>query len=52
MAAPGGLLFAKIIKPETDTPDDNIADDIDGGDDKLQLTLSTQQQAARQLVYN
>ncbi|KZX62620.1 nucleoside transporter NupC [Vibrio sp. HI00D65] len=34
MAAPGGLLFAKIIKPETDTPDDNIADDIDGGDDK------------------
>ena len=24
MAAPGGLLFAKIIKPETDTPDDNL----------------------------
>ncbi|MCL4123619.1 UNVERIFIED_CONTAM: hypothetical protein GTU68_016196 [Idotea baltica] len=34
MAAPGGLLFAKIIKPETDTPDDNIADEMDGGDDK------------------
>ncbi|MGF1696764.1 NupC/NupG family nucleoside CNT transporter [Vibrio kyushuensis] len=34
MAAPGGLLFAKIIMPETDTPDDNIADSLDGGDDK------------------
>ena len=34
MAAPGGLLFAKIIKPETDTPADDIADEMDGGDDK------------------
>ncbi len=34
MAAPGGLLFAKIIKPETDTPDDNIADEMDGGDEQ------------------
>ncbi|MFC3282254.1 NupC/NupG family nucleoside CNT transporter [Litchfieldella rifensis] len=25
MAAPGGLLFAKLIMPETDTPDDDIA---------------------------
>lgn len=34
MAAPGGLLFAKIIKPETDAPDEEIGADIDGGDDK------------------
>ncbi|MCJ2375800.1 NupC/NupG family nucleoside CNT transporter [Vibrio sp. ZSDZ34] len=34
MAAPGGLLFAKIIKPETDTPVETIDADIDGGDDK------------------
>ncbi|MEH0666704.1 NupC/NupG family nucleoside CNT transporter [Vibrio scophthalmi] len=34
MAAPGGLLFAKIIKPETDTPNDDLGADIDGGDDK------------------
>lgn len=34
MAAPGGLLFAKIIKPETDTPDEDLGADIDGGDDK------------------
>jgi CNT family concentrative nucleoside transporter len=34
MAAPGGLLFAKIIKPEVDTPDENLGGDIDGGDDK------------------
>lgn len=34
MAAPGGLLFAKIIKPETDTPDEDLGNDIDGGDDK------------------
>jgi CNT family concentrative nucleoside transporter len=34
MAAPGGLLFAKIIKPETDTPDETITDDMSGGDDK------------------
>ncbi len=33
MAAPGGLLFAKIIKPETETPNDDIVD-IDGGDEK------------------
>ncbi len=34
MAAPGGLLFAKIIKPETDAPDEELGADIDGGDDK------------------
>ncbi len=34
MAAPGGLLFAKIIKPETDKPAETIDADIDGGDDK------------------
>ncbi|CAH0541240.1 NupC/NupG family nucleoside CNT transporter [Vibrio marisflavi] len=34
MAAPGGLLFAKIIKPETEEPDEHIDTDIDGGDDK------------------
>lgn len=34
MAAPGGLLFAKIIKPETDTPDDKMSDKMDGDDDK------------------
>ncbi len=34
MAAPGGLLFAKIIKPETDTPDEELETNIDGGDDK------------------
>lgn len=34
MAAPGGLLFAKIIMPETDTPNDDLDSDIDGGDDK------------------
>ena len=34
MAAPGGLLFAKIIKPETDEVDENLGSDIDGGDDK------------------
>ncbi|UPQ88497.1 NupC/NupG family nucleoside CNT transporter [Vibrio sinaloensis] len=34
MAAPGGLLFAKIIKPETDTPEEDLGADIDGGDDK------------------
>jgi CNT family concentrative nucleoside transporter len=34
MAAPGGLLFAKIIKPETDKPVETIDADIDGGDDK------------------
>ncbi|EHH3080757.1 NupC/NupG family nucleoside CNT transporter [Vibrio vulnificus] len=34
MAAPGGLLFAKIIKPEVDTPKEDLGSDIDGGDDK------------------
>ncbi|MFM2590811.1 NupC/NupG family nucleoside CNT transporter [Vibrio sp. TBV020] len=34
MAAPGGLLFAKIIKPEVDTPDEDLDGNIDGGDDK------------------
>ncbi len=32
MAAPGGLLFAKIIKPETEEFLDNIDADIDGDD--------------------
>ncbi|MDW6001694.1 NupC/NupG family nucleoside CNT transporter [Vibrio mangrovi] len=34
MAAPGGLLFAKIMKPETDTPDSHEMTDFDAGDDK------------------
>ncbi|MCL9781450.1 NupC/NupG family nucleoside CNT transporter [Vibrio sp. S4M6] len=34
MAAPGGLLFAKIIKPETEKPEENIEEELDGGDDK------------------
>ena len=34
MAAPGGLLFAKVIKPETETPDEKLGTDIDGGEDK------------------
>ncbi|EHK9047654.1 NupC/NupG family nucleoside CNT transporter [Vibrio vulnificus] len=34
MAAPGGLLFAKIIKPEVDTPNESLEDNIDGGEDK------------------
>ncbi|BDU41174.1 NupC/NupG family nucleoside CNT transporter [Vibrio nigripulchritudo] len=34
MAAPGGLLFAKIIMPETEAPKDDIDADIDGGDNK------------------
>ncbi|MDG3088902.1 NupC/NupG family nucleoside CNT transporter [Vibrio hannami] len=35
MAAPGGLLFAKIIKPETEEFVDDLNDeDISGGDDK------------------
>lgn len=34
MAAPGGLLFAKIIKPEVDTPKEDLGAEIDGGDDK------------------
>ncbi|MGF1908901.1 NupC/NupG family nucleoside CNT transporter [Vibrio kasasachensis] len=34
MAAPGGLLFAKILHPETDTPHEDFAEAMDGGDDK------------------
>ncbi|GEA51086.1 nucleoside permease [Vibrio inusitatus NBRC 102082] len=34
MAAPGGLLFAKIIKPETDEPIDQLADMTAEGEDK------------------
>ncbi|PFG55441.1 CNT family concentrative nucleoside transporter [Vibrio sp. ES.051] len=34
MAAPGGLLFAKILHPETDQPHENIEEAMDGGDDK------------------
>ncbi|MDF2154449.1 NupC/NupG family nucleoside CNT transporter [Vibrio sp. CAU 1672] len=34
MAAPGGLLFAKILFPETDKPHEDIEDALDGGDDK------------------
>ncbi|PKH05347.1 NupC/NupG family nucleoside CNT transporter [Moritella sp. Urea-trap-13] len=33
MAAPGGLLMAKIIKPETETPKVSL-DDLDDGDDE------------------
>ncbi|MGY0215927.1 NupC/NupG family nucleoside CNT transporter [Endozoicomonadaceae bacterium StTr2] len=32
MAAPGGLLMAKIIKPETETPHDGGADDMEEDD--------------------
>ncbi|MGY2575758.1 NupC/NupG family nucleoside CNT transporter [Vibrio sp. C8] len=34
MAAPGGLLFAKLLFPEVDQPQENIEDALDGGDDK------------------
>ncbi|GLT17187.1 nucleoside permease [Vibrio zhanjiangensis] len=34
MAAPGGLLFAKIIMPETDKPNENFDADIGGAEDK------------------
>ncbi|CAH8198336.1 NupC/NupG family nucleoside CNT transporter [Vibrio aestuarianus] len=34
MAAPGGLLFAKILHPETDKPHEDFDEAIDGGDDK------------------
>ena len=34
MAAPGGLLFAKIIMPETDKPNESFDADIDGEEDK------------------
>lgn len=34
MAAPGGLLFAKIIKPETEEAVEQLASDATAGDDK------------------
>ncbi|EDP58665.1 NupC/NupG family nucleoside CNT transporter [Vibrio sp. AND4] len=34
MAAPGGLLFAKILHPETEQPHEDIEEAMDGGDDK------------------
>ncbi|CAE6912052.1 Belongs to the concentrative nucleoside transporter (CNT) (TC 2.A.41) family [Vibrio sp. B1FLJ16] len=34
MAAPGGLLFAKILHPETDQPHEDFEEAMDGGDDK------------------
>jgi CNT family concentrative nucleoside transporter len=34
MAAPGGLLFAKIIKPETEVPIEQLASDAESADDK------------------
>ncbi|MCZ4370754.1 NupC/NupG family nucleoside CNT transporter [Vibrio diazotrophicus] len=34
MAAPGGLLFAKILFPEVDQPQENIEDALEGGDEK------------------
>jgi len=34
MAAPGGLLFAKILFPETDKPHEDISEALDGGNDK------------------
>ena len=34
MAAPGGLLMAKMIKPETDTPDESELADIENDTDK------------------
>ncbi|MGR5131284.1 NupC/NupG family nucleoside CNT transporter [Vibrio alfacsensis] len=34
MAAPGGLLFAKILHPETDKPHEDFEEAMDGGDDK------------------
>ena len=34
MAAPGGLLFAKIIMPETDKPNESFDADIDGAEEK------------------
>lgn len=51
MAAPGGLLFAKIIKPEVDTPNESLKTTLMVVTTS-QLTLSTQQQAVHQLVYN
>ncbi|MGR5247334.1 NupC/NupG family nucleoside CNT transporter [Vibrio aestuarianus] len=34
MAAPGSLLFAKILHPETDKPHEDFDEALDGGDDK------------------
>ncbi len=34
MAAPGGLLFAKILLPETEQPHEDFEEAMDGGDDK------------------
>ncbi len=34
MAAPGGLLFAKILYPETEQPHEDFEEAMDGGDDK------------------
>jgi len=34
MAAPGGLLFAKILFPETDKPHEDFSEALEGGDDK------------------
>lgn len=34
MAAPGGILFAKILHPETDKPHEDFDEALDGGDDK------------------
>ncbi len=34
MAAPGGLLFAKILHPETEQPHEDFEEAMDGGDDK------------------
>ncbi|WP_375749423.1 NupC/NupG family nucleoside CNT transporter [Vibrio sp. HN007] len=36
MAAPGGLLFAKIIKPEVDTPDENELESEKGGEESTE----------------
>ena len=34
MAAPGGLLFAKILVPETETPQENITEAIESSEEK------------------
>ncbi len=34
MAAPGGLLFAKILFPETDKPHEDFDEELSGGDEK------------------
>lgn len=51
MAAPGGLLFAKLMMPETEKPQDNEDITLDGGDDKW-LTLSMRLLAVLLLVCN